>query len=177
MKGKLFPPPPPPLRTHCWNCARVLSHSWDTVSRVDHSLAVELWMDYIELSEISSAFRSFLIWTLGRLPFPPSPSLTFSFTRQVSFFMTFLHSLHFPCFWNYYFSHAASVTHAYSPTVCELLVCAVCVFFPSCSSIAINIGDPNTVIGSSPGREGWGAKTGHWRKIEMGGGGSSFMLS
>ena len=75
-------------------------------------------------------------------------------------------------------------THCFSDTclltnsvVCELFTCVWCVcacaaeIFPSCTSGVINIGDPNTVIGCGPGREGWGAKEGQWRKMEVEGGG------
>lgn len=65
-------------------------------------------------------------------------------------------------------THTASVTHAYSPTLlcvsCSralgVCVCVLQKFFPSCTSGVINIGDPNTVIGCGPGREGRGAKEG-----------------
>lgn len=84
-----------------------------------------------------------------------------------------------------------SHTHCLSDTclltdsvLCELFTCALCMlqiffFFPSCACGVINIGDPNTVIGCGPEREGWGAKEGQWRKmvVEGGGGGCSLPCS
>lgn len=77
----------------------------------------------------------------------------------------------------------ASVTRAYSlallcvnsSRVLLLRICVVEEIFPSCTSTVINIGDPNSVIGYSPTREGWGAKEGQRRKMEVesGGGGSA----
>ncbi len=81
-----------------------------------------------------------------------------------------------------------SHTHCFSDTclltnsgVCELVTCTLCVrvcvaeISPSCTSGVINMGDPNTVIGCGPGREGWGAKKGQWREVEVEAGGGSLL--
>lgn len=82
------------------------------------------------------------------------------------FSVTFLHSPHFCCLSNEYFllTRAGSVTHVYSPVWTGRMqsgcvsVCVANVLPSSKVSKVITIGDPNTVIGYSPGREGWGAK-------------------